>query len=264
LLTINTINLGEIIRSVLKGTDNPMRHAKFMLVLLGIIVLGVFSTEVRAQGTEIKYGQDVTGELSSSAKSIDYTFKAEANDVVVVRMKQEGSDSSVSPRIILLDSKQQTIADSKDQIAIFSVNLGAQLTEAGQYTITATGADDKSAGKFKLSLAKATVLAPGTPATGKGSSETYIYYSHTSGDPFTIIYEKKAGDFAPTISVNRVDENHELRSVGELSGALVSKGSIGVQPKEKELYIVSIGEGTLDINFQPVTVDYALSLETKQ
>jgi hypothetical protein len=242
-----------------------MHCMKFLVVLLGLVLVGVYAGEVRAQdSTAIEYGKAVIGEVTDAGSSIKYTFTAEANDVVVIRMKQEGSGSSVSPHVVLLDSSGNTIADTKDQVAIYSVNVAAQLTDAGEYTITANSADEKSTGKFELALSKATVLEPGTAMPGKGSSESYNYYTYTSDSPFTLQYEKHGGDFAPTIAVNRVDEKHEMRSVALLSGEQVGSGTIGVRPKQKELYIVSVGEGTFDLNFQPVTADYTLTLTSNQ
>ncbi len=240
-----------------------MRHVKYVSILLGLVLVGMFSTKAQAQSSAIKYGQAVTGELTDANAAINYTFQADANDVVVIRMKQDGTDSSVAPHLVLQDAKLTTVADTKDQIAIFSVNLAVQLTDAGQYTITATSADGKGKGKFQVSLAKATVLKPGAPVSDKANSETYVYYAYTSGSPFEIAYEKKGGDFAPTVAVNRVD-NHELKSIGELNGEQVAKGSIGIQPKQNELYVISIGEGTLDINFESVSADYTLTLTTAQ
>lgn len=141
--------------------------------------------------------------------------------------------------------------------------MAGQLADAGDYTITASSADGKSTGKFRLYLAKAETLTPDASVKGHTDSDTYAYYSYSSGSPFSLAYEKQGGDFAPTVMVNRVD-NHEMKEVGTLGGKQISKGSLGIKPEENGLYIVSIGEGTLDINFEKVTVDYGLTLSASK
>lgn len=238
-----------------------VRNLLFVVALCAVCTLPI---KVSAQSdSAISYGQTIKGEITDSQASINYTFKAGANDVVVITMRQDGSDSSVSPHLLLLDSNQQTIADSKDQVAIYSVNLAAQLTDAGQYTITAASADDKSTGKFQVSLAKANALKPNTAVKGSTSSDTFAYYSYTSSSPFSLTYEKQGGDFSPTVSVNSLD-NNEMKAVGVIGGKEVSNGTLGINPTENGLYIVSIGEGTLDFNIEKVSVNYSLKVTAGQ
>src|SRR5262249_5351338 len=238
-----------------------MRLVRSMLAICTVLLVVALPIRASAQNaTAISYGQTIKGELTDAQQAIAFTFKAAADDVAVITMRQYGSDSAVSPHLIILDSKQQPIADSSDQVALYSVNLAAQLGE-GNYTITATSTDDKSKGKFELALAKATKLTPDSPVKGQASSESFMYYAFTSGSPFILSYAKQGGDFVPTITVNRLD-NHALKSVGTLGGEQVSKGSLGISPKQNELYIFSVGEGLLDINIDKVTADFSLTVTT--
>jgi len=234
-----------------------------LAVCIMALVVGLPSSASAQSASAIAYGQTVTGEITDAQTALTFTFKAAANDIIVVTMRQAESDSSLAPHLIVQDSQQQTIADSADQVALYSVNLAAQLSGAGAYTITATSADSKSTGKFELTLSKATVMTPATPVKGQASSDSVIYYAYTSGNPFSLVYAKQAGDFAPTVAVNRLD-NHELKLVGSLGGEQVDQGSLGIKPNQNELYIITVGEGALDINLSQVTADYSLTLTTSQ
>ncbi len=240
-----------------------MRNLKTFILLLGLAFSLLSGLSVHAAGPSIKYGQTVKGEITAGSPSVEYTFKAEANDVVVIRMKQDGTDSSVAPRLTLKNASGETIADSKDQISVFSVSLAGQLTDGGEYTLVASSSDDTSTGKFQLDLAKAKVLTPGTPEQDKSSSDTFAYYAYTTDSPFNVVYAKQDGDFSPAIVANRV-VNYEMKGVAELSGEQVSGGSLGIKPIQKDLYIVSVGEGTFDINFSTVSASYTISITTAQ
>jgi len=136
-----------------------------------------------------------------------------------------------SPHIVLQDANEVTIADSVDQVAIYPVALAVQLTAAA-YTYTRPAPMAKHR-KLDLTLAKAEIRRRVRRwKDGRQRVVCVLCYSRAAHSPSL---RKLGGEFSPAVAVRRID-NHELRTVAELSGQQVVTGSIGIKPKQQEIY----------------------------
>jgi len=240
-----------------------MNRLHGMILLGALLITATLPVQTFAQSaTAIKYGDVAKGELTTSKTSITYTFKANANDVVILKMKGDGTDSNVAPLLTVTDSKKQAVADSTKQFSLYSITLVFQITAAGSFTIVASTTDTvKSLGKFQLALSKATILQSGTSVNGHATSEQPAYFAYSSGDPFTISYAKQAGDFAPAVNVSQVADDFSLSEpIGTIGGSLATAGTVSITPATNQLFIVSVEQSTFDFNSK-VTADFTLQVD---
>jgi hypothetical protein len=90
---------------------------KITLFLVAIIALCSFqlSTASPTQAQEkltIKYGETVNGEVSKTKYTFDYSFTGKKNDVVVIKLGQDGFDSNLSPVVYLLSDRKENLAST--------------------------------------------------------------------------------------------------------------------------------------------------------
>lgn len=241
------------------------RFVLALLVALSVVFSGA-ANPAHAADTPIKYGETINGEITDDADTATYTFTGAANDVIVVKMGKDYSqtDNSLKPLLSLVDSKKKEVATTKDGFSFSSALIAIQLKDAGTYSIVATrqaeDGGEKSKGKYSLSLSKAETLEAGKTVKGNVSSEgTSAFYSLTIDKPFTLSYEKTKGKYSPAVQVNTINKS-DLTEVATLSGSALSKGTLTVAPTKSTLYIVSVGEALFDLNFDKVTADYTLKL----
>lgn len=113
--------------------------------------------------TPIAYGESVQGQLNADNFFALWTFDAQADDQIVIRM---AAADGLQPQIGLLDPSANLVASTPDAEADTAITLEASIPADGSYTIVATrvGRDQgSSAGSYTLSLALAGADAP--PAT---------------------------------------------------------------------------------------------------
>jgi len=238
-----------------------MNRIKGLILAGALLATAVLPVQAFAQTTAaIKYGDVAKGELTNSISSLSYTFKAEANDVVVLKMKQDGLDSSVSPSLAVADSNKQSVADTTKQSNYSTATLVFTVTAAGAYTIVAGTTDKTKIGKFQLALSKAEVLKAGVATNGHATSEQPAYYTYTSGDPFSISYAKQAGDFTPDVNVNKVSDDKSLSQVAYIGGNLLRAGSATISPSSNQAFIISVESALFDFNSK-VTADFTLQVD---
>jgi hypothetical protein len=233
------------------------------LILLGVLlVTTALPVQAFAQSaTTIKYGDIVKGTLTADKATITYTFKTTANDVVVLYMQQDGSDSSVAPVMTITDSQKAVVGDTTKQYTTYSAIFAFQATAGGSYTVVAGTGDAAKLGNFKLLLSKAEVLTVGKAANGHATSDQSAYYVYTSGDPFTVSYSKQAGDFTPTVNVNQISDSFSLKQLAFIGGGLVSAGSLTIKPTAKQMFVLSIEANVFDFITSAVTADFTLQVD---
>ena len=238
-----------------------MNRIRGLLLVGMLLTTAVLPIQAYAQSaTAIKYGDVAKGEITASKASLSFTFKAAANDMVVLKMKQDGLDSNVAPSLAVTDSTKKTVADTTQQTTYSSATLVFAVTAAGTYTIVAGTTDPTKIGKFQLLLSKAQVLKSGQASIGHASTEQPAYFTYTSGDPFTISYAKSAGDFTPDVNVNKVADDKSLTQVAYIGGSLINAGSLTVNPGTSQTFVVSVESALFDFNTK-VTADFTLQVD---
>jgi hypothetical protein len=132
-----------------------MHHQKRFLLAIGLILtLIVGALPAAAQGT-LGYDQTVSGEITSDAYEVPFTFEGTAGDTIVIAMTAttEGLDSYL---VLLGPDSGEPLASDDDGAGNLNSLIGPfVLPETGTYTILATRfmrAESDSVGTFTLSL----------------------------------------------------------------------------------------------------------------
>ncbi len=216
---------------------------------------------VQAQEFEmLEYGQAITGELTSEVYEQTYTFAGVQSDVILLEMRPvESLGDLAETRLIVTNTRGDTLAEVEHY---GSSRLFIELASSGTYTVIATrpdGIEGTDVGEFTLMIQRLSEIEPGQMISDTVTSEDgdhfYVYRGEVD---FALEYTRQAGDFAPEVSVN-VLENGALETVGALRGSRVQTGMIGVFPGGA-LYIIRLGEASFDFTFGRVTATYALEV----
>ena len=240
-----------------------MNRIKGLILLSALLVTSALPIQTFAQSAKvIKYGDVTSDAFTADKTSASYTFKAAANDVVVLYLKQDGSDSTVAPVLTVTDSAKKAVGDTTAQFTTYSVTFAFQATAGGTYTVAASTSDATKLGKYKLYLFNAPLLTAGKAATGHASSDQNAYYAYITGDPFTLTYSKQAGDFTPVVNINQIADDSSLTQLAYIGGSIATAGSVTVKPKTNRIYILSVESALFDININTVTADFTLQVDT--
>lgn len=190
---------------------------------------------------EITYGQEVTGEIALTGDYTDWKFTGNVNDIITIRMQQEGG-ASLPPKFSLFDPSDAEVADECDPSgSVQEARLqNFRLLASGTYTIRARGCFGDDLGGYRVSLALKPppgAIAYGQEATGQITlNRDYDFWEFTgsAGDVITIRLSQdggatldpkfrlidpseaeEAGDCDPSGSVQEaVLEDHVLRFSG--------------------------------------------------
>jgi len=138
-------------------------------------------------GSALRYGDSVYNEISDAQPIIYYSFRADAGDVITVRMQHATGDLDAALQI--LNSRAEVVGENDDVLGSLDAAItGVILRESGVYVIVATryGRESgRSRGAFVLTLDAGTEsglgsrtdfpipITPGTPLTGSLSNQYY-------------------------------------------------------------------------------------------
>lgn len=231
----------------------------FMLILLLLPVVLVQAQEALEPGTILN------GEITDATFEIEYTFTGVADSVIVVEMNAVDTFGELdSPILILLDSSGSVVVDTTNNFDYGRAILVTQLPADDTYTLLATRQDGRagtSLGEYTLELIVPSLIASGEKATGSVSSEGRPeYYVINADSDFVLNYTKNAGDFNPEIAVGVLNEyNSGLDDYATATGKLenIAMGDI-----DAGLYVVEVKEALFDFNFDVVTADFNLSVDS--
>lgn len=237
----------------------------FSLVAAFALSLASISTS-RAQSSSsdaassIKYGDTVTGEITSNAANVSFQFTGQAKDVVVIQfIPVANKDYSIlaTPIFTLQNSKGRKIADtSKSSILVLGGGKGSvfavSLPEDGDYTVgIARDSASKTNGSFTLHVDVAPLLEKGKTVKGTFSSKAkgVVYgavYAIDSTDNFGLAYVPSNGDYAPSMRIETVDDSGIIYTTAILAGDKILSSTLDVGGS-KSLYLVAIGDIEQDL-----------------
>lgn len=240
----------------------------FAIALILALVIAGGSAVVHAQGSALHYGDVVDGEITNEAFEVEYTFTGSANDVVIIRMWAEGFENVVNePALALATADNEVLGSTADHISIAAATLVATLPSDGDYKILATRVDGSagdSVGAYKLSVLKPELLTPGQPVTGSISSEDVAHYLIDAEGPFVLTYQRTGGAYSPEISINVISDIGETESQAVLSGGIMRGGSLDIDPGGPGQFIVILQEALWDFNFEVVSAEFTLTLDSAE
>lgn len=190
-------------------------------------------------------GQPVEGELTADQFERFYTFYAEENDLV--RLRMDRISGSLDAYLIVLDPNLLEVTFDDDS----GGGQNAQIPELripadGVYTVKATrygGTEGETVGRYRLQLdilggafdeatAEALPILYGSTITGVISDETpsvlYAFYG-SQGDVITVSMNRGDGNLDPVVSI--LGENQQLLVSDDDSG--------GTQNARIEQYVLS-------------------------
>lgn len=132
----------------------------------------------------VDVGQRVTGEITDEFPSVNYTFQADAGDVVSIHMT--ALDNAVDPYLILEDAYGNEIVRNDDNVLDDNISNSrlpdVLIEEDGYYTVIASVYFDSegnySTGDFALEITEEEAGQPGADTANRA----VIYNSYTYGD----------------------------------------------------------------------------------
>lgn len=226
-------------------TRNTMRKST-VLTLIASLLLALIAMPMAAfaqdtvPGGSIAYGQTVSGEITSSATRIAYTFEGSAGDVVMITMSAvvRGLDSYIE----LLGPDGALVTQDDDGAGNLNSLIGPYALESnGTYTIVATrfgGSTGTSTGQFELRLTLPTIstLSLGqTESLTLSAQDSFVVYRYTTTAPEILLLEgiRTAGSDNASIHVRNLQGDYLGNSYGDLS-----TGRVAIDP----LYLATPGE----------------------
>ena len=130
-----------------------MKEATFLprpKILLAFLI-GILSISfLYAQDTlQIKYGDNVTGNISVKGEKDAYSFTGETRDIIIIRMRF--SSSTGGPRIELYNPSGVLVTSKSGSNGIIWLET-VTLAETGMYTILVMESGGDDTGSYSLSL----------------------------------------------------------------------------------------------------------------
>ena len=258
---------------------------KTILVRLAALITLVFCNAlILAQDdNRIAYGELAEGEITIQQYETQYSFEANAGDIIraVLAPKQSsfGWSDWHKPELILLDSNLDVIValHSHDSATVIQ-----ELEETGEYHLIATGwgGRTENTGKFSLRLERIPILTDGAVTNCEASSDRGAHYAVRADGDFAIAYQHTQGAFRPEVSVNVIanDPYHcdidsgpscqsgstasNMYDVAALSGSWLESGTIEVKVKSgiSRLYIVQVAKPEWSFYENKKTAKFTLEL----
>ncbi len=217
-----------------------------ILALLLVLLLGNVHAVFAQEDERIGYGDAVEGELTVDGAT--FTFEGEADDIVIVRVRETERFSDFDyPFLTLSDANGNTVAQS-GEFPFKSAELAVRLNNDGVYTITLTSAPrnepEETVGPYLLELIKPEELEAGETVTGVVDEQITVFYVvSTDRTPnFEISYERTNGTYFPPISINIVDNSEsELIAIYASSGRMAEQSVFFLGDSNFNRYIVAVG-----------------------
>jgi hypothetical protein len=231
-----------------------------MLVLALVAVVGVQAQETLTDGTPAQ------GEITDDAFAVEYTYEGQADQVIVIELSPVDVLANYNnPALVLRDPAGAELVryDGFGKTTIFW-----QLPETGTYTIVATRTDDAagtSVGEYTLTVVTPAELSIDTPVQDAVTSEETDYFVYRGDSAFLFTFAR-TGDYAPEFTVNTINTDFSpgrLDTVATVGGKSATLGSVGNVPGGS-VYIIRVGQALLDLYFETVSADYAISLATPE
>lgn len=183
-----------------------------LLLAIGLLIYGREIGSAQSNTASIAYGDTVTGEITDGAYEWRYTFTGSAGDIVAVEMRSQDRsllNPLLAPNLRLRDPNNELLVDTAPLYPVDDTTLVAELPVSGDYLLVATresGAQGGSRGAFTLSLIQVPMLSAGESVPGTiNPSDSAAYYAFKPSEPFSVVYSRQSGDYAPRVSVNRMD-----------------------------------------------------------
>ncbi len=191
------------------------------------------------QVNRIEYTQEVQGELTSSAPSIDYLFSGAADDVIVISQTSSDLDSYV----YLLDSSGTELTRNDDGGGNSNSLIGPfTLPATGTYTIRASSYQGSATGSFTLTLNKIDI----TPV--EFGEETEVTFTPADDAKF-FTFEGTTGDII-TITADSngaFDTDLALLDIYNSTVASDDDGGAGPDPEIFQYNLTTSGTFTINL-----------------
>lgn len=272
---------GKLETSITMRKSTALTLIASLLLALIAMPMAAFAQDT-VPGGPIAYGQTVSGEITSSAHRIAYTFEGSAGDLVMITMSAvvRGLDSYLE----LLGPDGAVVTQDDDGAGNLNSLIGPYALESnGTYTIVATrfgGSTGTSTGQFELRLTRPTVSALSlgqTESVTLSAQDSFVVYRYTTTTPEILLLEgvRTAGSDNASIHVRNLQGDYLGSSYGDLSTGQVSidplylatPGEFLVVVRREFNYgpegeVVSPGE-TLNLNFTMTAIDASpLTMDT--
>lgn len=199
--------------------SHPVHRSFRLLIALALLVLGA-DFPARAQtGSGLKYGQTVTGRITSEEFRTVYTFRGNQGDIIDVLLKRTGGN--LDPMLVLTDDQNTLIARDDDGAPGYDAALlSIQLKRDSLYFLIATrfGQDRGSTtGAFSVTLSRVGVISGSRTILRYGDSVVleltdrefqYVYaFAGDRGDIIHITMQRVSGDLDSLLILADQDGN---------------------------------------------------------
>lgn len=235
----------------------PVKFKPFLLlVLLGLLLMGL---PVSHAQEVVVLGQDKVGEISAANAAPFYTYAAQANEQVIVRVSAVASP--VIPQFTVFNSSSVLVQAIGNPNLSSSIEAVVTFPSAGNYAIQVVSVDG-SVGQFVLSVLSnkpavpPTPLLLGQPVQAILAPATTVAYSF-GGDPNQpLLLELAAVDSLQNVSAELTDSTGEVVAI---LNAKVLRGSL-LLPAGVATYVLTLTHDTPNVP----NITFALSLTPQE
>lgn len=243
-----------------------MRVAVIITGLTLALLLASRAASTQVNTERIAYGDSVTGEITDVAYEAAYSFSGISGEIIVAQMyslNRSLMNPLVAPNLILRDPNNNLLVDTAAVYPVDDTTLVAELPADGDYLLIATresGPNGTSYGAYHLTLNRVPVLDGEAVNAEITPEEGMVHYAVRQSAPFSVTYVRQSGDYAPRLSVSRMDaETGALLPLAYAGGTSLSDTCLGVFESSEPL-VVTLQPDELAFDLAAREAIYALRL----
>jgi hypothetical protein len=242
---------------------------KLFILLISVLIALPFAVHAQDDptvGTNIAYGDTVSGEVSNRVFETLYFFEGKAGDVVQIEMIASES-ADLDAYLYLTTVENEIIAQNDDYFGLNS-RIVARLPADGTYQIVATRLGQRTGrgqGAYRLTLQQVRIAASGITLEGTAvyaeTPPTHVFVPESAGI-YTISYRNVRGDYFPSVVISRLQEGSAYEEdIGTLGGRFLRAGEITLELDLDSIYVLSLEQSYYSNTNTGATAVYTLSVE---
>lgn len=186
---------------------------------------GDFSLTIETpQVNRVEYTQEIEGQLTTAAPTVDYRFTGTEGDTVIIELTTK-DNTNYDPYLYLRDADEPTSYLTYDDDSAGSRNsrIGPfSLPATGEYIITATSLSQTDQGEYTLRLSRIEqeTVEIGTPIQGEITNGETLYYAFEGSAGQAVTISVDSDDAVDTRLVVRNPDGYQVASDDDSGGRI--------------------------------------------
>jgi hypothetical protein len=226
---------------------------RWLQVLVAVALVSVGLLPTYAQGQLLTYGETATFKFTKPEQEVSFRFTGSEGDVIAITVETTSMPPETPSPVLELSNSRRVIASTEDDVtALFDASLVLELPADDTYSLLVRrnsyiDTDERRDFVLRLNLVPELTVDQPVEATFGTESGNHYYLVRQTGEPLMLSYEKITGTANPSIGVNPLGGDQEIRGLIEVTGSLTD-----VQvalPSRPDPLIITIGELSFDFNF---------------